>query len=33
MVHMSTKEKLAVLKEINEKLNLSLKIDTFTNDN
>ncbi len=32
MVHTSTKEKLSILKEINEKLNLNLIIDTFTND-
>ncbi|MBN2236981.1 MAG: type I restriction enzyme HsdR N-terminal domain-containing protein [Bacteroidales bacterium] len=32
MVHTSTKEKIAVLKEINEKLNLKLVIETFTNE-
>lgn len=32
MVHTSTKEKLAILKEINEKLNLKLEIDIFTNE-
>lgn len=32
MVHTSTKEKIAVLKEINEKLNLELRIETFTNE-
>jgi hypothetical protein len=31
MVHMSTKEKVAVLNEINEKLNLKLMIETFIN--
>lgn len=32
MVHTSTKEKIAVLNEINEKLNLKLTIETFTNE-
>jgi len=32
MVHTSTKEKLAILKEINEKLDLKLIIDTFTEE-
>lgn len=31
MVHTSTKEKIAILNEINEKLNLKLTIETFTN--
>lgn len=31
MVHTSTKEKISVLKEINEKLNLKLNIETFIN--
>ena len=29
MVHTSTKEKIAVLNEINERLNLNLSIETF----
>jgi len=32
MVHASTKEKIAVLNEINEKLNLKLTIESFTNE-
>ncbi|OQC37212.1 MAG: hypothetical protein BWX63_01249 [Bacteroidetes bacterium ADurb.Bin041] len=32
MVHTSTKEKIAVLNEINEKLNLKLTIESFTNE-
>jgi len=32
MVHTSTKDKIAVLNEINEKLNLKLTIETFTNE-
>ncbi|MCK9483906.1 MAG: type I restriction endonuclease [Candidatus Marinimicrobia bacterium] len=32
MVHTSTKEKIAILIEINEKLNLGLVIETFTNE-
>jgi predicted type IV restriction endonuclease len=32
MVHTSTKEKVVVLNEINEKLNLNLIIETFTNE-
>src|SRR3989339_1149197 len=32
MVHTSTKEKIAVLNEINDNLNLKLKIETFTNE-
>lgn len=32
MVHTSTKEKIAVLNEINDKLNLKLMIETFMNE-